>query len=97
MVLSKRVDSGLFIISLIISTMLMIVFYVLVFVKYEWCPVLFPNNTVRTFLLGEPVYAYSCLPQAHHSHTHTQILAMIYRGQIPITFINLFKPCFIEK
>ena len=42
----KTFDSGLAIIIFIIVSLFVILFYLLLFVKYEWCPVLFKNNTV---------------------------------------------------
>jgi hypothetical protein len=44
--LRKAFDSGLAIIIFIIVSLLVILFYLLLFVKYEWCPVLYKNNTV---------------------------------------------------
>ena len=42
----RHLDSGLMVVMLIILTMILILIYCLLFVKYEWCPVLFANNTV---------------------------------------------------
>lgn len=42
----RHLDSGLMVVVLIILTMIIILIYCLLFVKYEWCPVLFANNTV---------------------------------------------------
>ena len=39
-------ESGLLVVILIVLTMLLILTYCLLFVKYEWCHVLFTNNTV---------------------------------------------------
>ena len=44
--LSRLVDSGLVVVVCITASMIAIVVYCLVFVKYEWCHVLFKNNTV---------------------------------------------------
>ena len=39
-------DSGLIVVVSIIVCMLLSVFFVLLYVQYEWCPVLFKNFTV---------------------------------------------------
>ena len=44
--LGGLVDSGLVVVVFITTFMLGIAVYCLVFVKYEWCHVLFRNNTV---------------------------------------------------
>ena len=41
------VDSGLVIVSFITVVYIVLVFTLLVYVKYEWCDLLFKNNTVR--------------------------------------------------
>ena len=41
-------DSGLIVVLLVISLLLVTVFLPLLTVQYEWCHVLFENNTVRT-------------------------------------------------
>ena len=46
MKLCRIIDSGLAMIILIIISLLTILFTLLNHVKYEWCPVLFKNNTV---------------------------------------------------
>ena len=40
-------DTGLVVIIFIASCMIISVISILSFVKYEWCPVLFENNTVN--------------------------------------------------
>ena len=40
-------DSGLVVVVFIISFLIIIVFSFLLFVEYEWCHVLFKNNTVK--------------------------------------------------
>ena len=42
----RMIDSGIVVVISIIFAMVFIVLYVLLTVKYEWCPVLFPNSTV---------------------------------------------------
>ena len=42
----RQVDSGLLVVIIIVLTMLLILGYCLLFVKYEWCHVLYNNNTV---------------------------------------------------
>ena len=43
-------DSGLVVVVLIITSLVITVFSFLLFVDYEWCHVLFKNNTVIIFL-----------------------------------------------
>ena len=45
----RWLDSGLVVVLVIIVTMLLILIYCLLLVKYEWCHVLFSNNTVSLF------------------------------------------------
>ena len=45
----KNMDSGLVVVVLIITSLVITVFSFLLFVDYEWCHVLFKNNTVRYF------------------------------------------------
>ena len=40
---SISIDSGLLVVVFIIAAMIFIVFFVLFYVKYEWCPVLFTS------------------------------------------------------
>ena len=47
----KNMDSGLVVVVLIITSLVITVFSFLLFVDYEWCHVLFKNNTVRYFYL----------------------------------------------
>jgi len=42
---SKEMDSGLIVVVFIISSLIITVFSFLLFVDYEWCHVLFKNNT----------------------------------------------------
>ena len=42
----KYLDSGLVVVLVIIITMVLILIYCLLLVKYEWCHVLYANNTV---------------------------------------------------
>ena len=42
----RQVDSGLLVVIIIVLTMFLILGYCLLFVKYEWCHVLYNNNTV---------------------------------------------------
>ena len=44
---SGMMDSGLVVVVFIISSLIIITFSFLLFVDYEWCHVLFKNNTVR--------------------------------------------------
>ena len=44
---SSCLDTGLVVVVCITVSMIAIAIYCLVFVKYEWCHVLFKNNTVR--------------------------------------------------
>ena len=44
--LSCKMDTGLLVIIFIATCMIISVISILSLVKYEWCPVLFPNNTV---------------------------------------------------
>ena len=44
---SSWVDSGLVVVVCIIVSMVVSVFFVLFYVQYEWCHVLFKNFTVR--------------------------------------------------
>ena len=44
-------DSGLVVVVLIITSLVITVFSFLLFVDYEWCHVLFKNNTVSYFYL----------------------------------------------
>ena len=48
---SSWVDSGLLVVVTIIISMVISVFFVLFYVQYEWCPVLFKNFTVSISLL----------------------------------------------
>ena len=45
-VMHMRVDSGLVIVGFITMVYVILVFTLLVYVKYEWCDLLFKNNTV---------------------------------------------------
>ena len=40
------VDSGLVVVACITSSLMVIVFSLLLYVEYEWCNVFFANNTV---------------------------------------------------
>ena len=42
----QMMDSGLVVVVLIITSLVITVFSFLLFVDYEWCHVLFKNNTV---------------------------------------------------
>ena len=44
----SMVDSGLIVIIIIIVSLVLITFSFLIFVDYEWCHVLYNNNTVCT-------------------------------------------------
>ena len=44
------VDSGMVVVVFIISSLIIITFSFLLFVDYEWCHVLFKNNTVLLLL-----------------------------------------------
>ena len=46
----RHLDSGLVVVLVIVLTMVLILTYCLFLVKYEWCHVLFSNNTVNTLL-----------------------------------------------
>ena len=41
-------DSGLVVVVTVISLLLVVVFIPLISVQYEWCQVLFDNNTVES-------------------------------------------------
>jgi hypothetical protein len=43
---SGMMDSGLVVVVCIISSLIILTFSFLLFVDYEWCHVLFKNNTV---------------------------------------------------
>ena len=45
--MNMMVDSGLIIVGFITMGYIILVFTLLVYVKYEWCDLLFKNNTVR--------------------------------------------------
>ena len=47
----QMMDSGLVVVVLIITSLVITVFSFLLFVDYEWCHVLFKNNTVSYFYL----------------------------------------------
>ena len=44
------VDSGLVVVVCITSSLIVIVFSLLLYVEYEWCHVFFKNNTVNIYL-----------------------------------------------
>ena len=48
----RQLDSGLLVVVIITLTMILIVIYCLLFVKYEWCHVLFANNTVGSAFIN---------------------------------------------
>ena len=47
---SSVMDSGLVVVVFIITSLIITVFSFLLFVDYEWCHVLFKNNTVMLSL-----------------------------------------------
>ena len=47
---SSVMDSGLIVVVFIITSLIITVFSFLLFVDYEWCHVLFKNNTVMLSL-----------------------------------------------
>ena len=47
MMKERNMDSGLIVVVFIITSLIITVFSFLLFVDYEWCHVLFKNNTVR--------------------------------------------------
>ena len=49
---SSVMDSGLVVVVFIITSLIITVFSFLLFVDYEWCHVLFKNNTVAAMLLS---------------------------------------------
>ena len=52
---SGMMDSGLVVVVIIISSLIVTTFSFLLFVDYEWCHVLFKNNTVsigKDFICG---------------------------------------------
>ena len=55
---SRLVDTGLVVVVCITASMIAIVVYCLLFVKYEWCHVLFKNNTVGGYCLL--CFKYEC-------------------------------------
>ena len=44
----QKLDTGLVVVMFMTMSMIMTVIYLLSFVKYDSCPVLFPNNTVSS-------------------------------------------------
>ena len=53
----RHLDSGLMVVILIILTMILILIYCLLLVKYEWCHVLYANNTVSVFINKSVLYS----------------------------------------
>ena len=53
----KYLDSGLVVVLVIIITMVLILIYCLLLVKYEWCHVLYANNTVSVFINKSVLYS----------------------------------------
>ena len=47
----QKLDTGLVLVMFMTMSMILTVIYLLSFVKYDSCPVLFPNNTVRKILI----------------------------------------------
>ena len=64
---SSWVDSGLLVVVTIIISMVVSVFFVLFYVQYEWCPVLFRNFTVLIplFYLRWPAPLFPGEPGLH--------------------------------
>ena len=52
-------DSGLVVVVIVISLLLVTVFLPLLTVQYEWCQVLFDNNTVSDECPHQPTYLSS--------------------------------------
>ena len=52
-------DSGLVVVVTVISLLLVVVFIPLISVQYEWCQVLFDNNTVESSQYFVCIYSYS--------------------------------------
>ena len=50
---SGMMDSGLVVVVFIISSLIILTFSFLLFVDYEWCHVLFKNNTVNITQLNK--------------------------------------------
>ena len=49
---SSMMDSGLVVVVFIISSLIIITFSFLLLVDYEWCHVLYKNNTVSRISIG---------------------------------------------
>ena len=49
---SGMMDSGLIVVVFIISSLIIITFSFLLLVDYEWCHVLYKNNTVSRISIG---------------------------------------------
>ena len=47
MIILEQMDSGLVIVTFITFVYIVIMFTLLFYVKYEWCDLLYKNNTVR--------------------------------------------------
>ena len=75
------VDSGLIVVVSIILSMVVCVFVVLTYVKYEWCDVLFSNFTVSQF----SNYANSSLLilTSALSYGYRQLSVTCYPDKIP--------------
>ena len=55
-------DSGLVVVVIVISLLLVTVFLPLLTVQYEWCQVLFDNNTVSVRTIPANILIISLLP-----------------------------------
>ena len=59
-------DSGLVVVVIVISLLLVTVFLPLLTVQYEWCQVLFDNNTVSVRTIPANILIISLLPVMLH-------------------------------
>jgi hypothetical protein len=76
----KSMDCGLAIIIFIIISLFIILFSLLFFVKYEWCPVLFRNNTESTkcnYLIRVTQFSLVLLDQPCWNFTFLNYLILI--------------------
>ena len=78
MMKERNMDSGLIVVVFIITSLIITVFSFLLFVDYEWCHVLFKNNTVSKILnLGKPskkktAYFRNCSEKGGRGSTQNQ-------------------------
>ena len=51
-IMCQKLDTGLVVVMFMTMSMILTVIYLLSFVKYDSCPVLFPNNTVSIYAVN---------------------------------------------